>query len=332
MKTKPAKTVLLITHSGDYFTIDNVERRVAEFGYRPYRLDTDTFPQTAQLAIRLKDGTPTLSWRKDEKEQEISGGDIHSVWMRRFSTPHIDEDMDPILKQGCIRESRETLDIFLKELDHLPWLDHRGIITKTDNKFYQLKIARQVGLRVPQTLITNTPAEVRRFYDELDGNMITKMLTPLTTSMGGGSPFVYTHAVSRQALEELDSLCYSPMIFQERIPKAYELRVAYVDGELFTGAVETRKFVTAEAQADWRASGGENFQWIPYTVPETETNKIREMMNRFGLKFGAIDIIVTPGNDYVFLEVNPVGEWGMLEKDLELPISRAIARVLTREH
>ena len=51
-------------------------------------------------------------------------------------------------------------------------------------------------------------------------------------------------------------------------------------------------------------------------------------MEHLQLSFGAIDLIVQPDGQYVFLEVNPVGEWGMLEKDLDLPISRAIARGL----
>jgi hypothetical protein len=33
---------------------------------------------------------------------------------------------------------------------------------------------------------------------------------------------------------------------------------------------------------------------------------------------------------YYFLEVNPVGEWGMLEKFLHLPISEAIAQHLIK--
>jgi glutathione synthase/RimK-type ligase-like ATP-grasp enzyme len=46
------------------------------------------------------------------------------------------------------------------------------------------------------------------------------------------------------------------------------------------------------------------------------------------LNFGAFDFILTPSGEYVFLEVNPVGEWGMLERDLDLPISTAIADFL----
>ena len=51
-------------------------------------------------------------------------------------------------------------------------------------------------------------------------------------------------------------------------------------------------------------------------------------MSELGLVFGAIDMICTPAGEHVFLEVNPGGEWGMLERDLGLPIADAIARAL----
>lgn len=51
-------------------------------------------------------------------------------------------------------------------------------------------------------------------------------------------------------------------------------------------------------------------------------------MSKLGLVFGAVDLICTPSGELVFLEVNPGGEWGMLERDLGLPISEAIADAL----
>ena len=54
-------------------------------------------------------------------------------------------------------------------------------------------------------------------------------------------------------------------------------------------------------------------------------------MRDLGLVFGAVDLICTPAGEHVFLEVNPGGEWGMLERDLGLPISEASASALLDE-
>jgi len=118
------------------------------------------------------------------------------------------------------------------------------------------------------------------------------------------------------------------MAFQEYIAKEYELRIIYVDGQLFTGAVHWQD--PGEAPVDWRTTEQEVFKWEHFSAPETLADKIRALMKQMGLYFGALDVILTPGGQYVFLEVNPTGEWGMLERDLGLTISEAIANALTK--
>ncbi|PSB57762.1 MvdD family ATP-grasp ribosomal peptide maturase, partial [Chamaesiphon polymorphus CCALA 037] len=66
----------------------------------------------------------------------------------------------------------------------------------------------------------------------------------------------------------------------------------------------------------------------PYTLPADVEAKLLQFMEYFGLNYGAIDIIVTVDGRYVFLEVNPVGEFFWLELYAGLPISNAIADLL----
>ena len=55
---------------------------------------------------------------------------------------------------------------------------------------------------------------------------------------------------------------------------------------------------------------------------------LRALVRALGLVYGAADLIRTPDGEHVFLELNPGGEWGMLELALELPIAAALARSL----
>jgi glutathione synthase/RimK-type ligase-like ATP-grasp enzyme len=48
------------------------------------------------------------------------------------------------------------------------------------------------------------------------------------------------------------------------------------------------------------------------------------------LRFGAIDMIVTPEGRYVFLEINPNGQWRWIEDASGLPISDALCDALAR--
>lgn len=325
-----AKIVLLLTHSKDHYTIDRVEEAISRLGYRPFRFNTDQFPQEIKLSVGINPRQILSTLANGRNKKALDPGDVYSVWLRKIGFPYIDKDMDPVLRNGCINESKHTLGIFLSLLDRVRWIDPLAQVLKIENnKFFQLQAAQAKGILTPITLISNDPVQVRQFYEQMQGNIIAKMLTPLTVSMEGNTPFVYTRRVQREDLKDADLLRYSPMVFQEYIPKKYELRIIYVDGHLYTGAIPAQEF-QKENQADWRAAKSGKFRWESFKVPKELAGKIRQLMKSLGLCFGALDVILTPDGRYVFLEVNPTGEWGMLERDLELPISNAIARALTR--
>lgn len=70
--------------------------------------------------------------------------------------------------------------------------------------------------------------------------------------------------------------------------------------------------------------------WQPYQLPQSIEAKLLELMKKLGLNYGAIDLILTPNNEYVFLEINPVGEFFWLDLYAGLPISSAIAELLSQ--
>lgn len=324
----PQKTILLLTHSKDYYTIDHVERAISRKGYRPFRFNTDQFPEQVKLSIHLEEGELVLGLEEENQQKKFYAKDVYSIWVRKIGMPYIPDNMDPLLRKGCMTESMEVLEIFLRVFDHVRWIDDLTRIRKAEDKLYQLRTAQAVGLVTPKTLITNNPQEVRQFYQSLDGNIVAKMMTPLTQSMEGNTPFVHTNRIGPEDLEHLDSLRHSPMTFQEYIQKKYELRIIYVDGQLFTGGLHWKD--SGQAPADWRVASHEVFKWEHFNVPEAFADKIRAFMKQMGLYFGALDVIVSSNEEYVFLEVNPSGEWGMLERDLGLPISDAIADALIK--
>jgi hypothetical protein len=55
-------------------------------------------------------------------------------------------------------------------------------------------------------------------------------------------------------------------------------------------------------------------------------------MNSFGINFASIDLIVTPSGEFVFLDLNPNGQWLWLEVELGLPLVAAMADLLTKEY
>ncbi len=315
--------VLLITHSGDFFTIDRVAEALSKKGAQPFRLDTDKFPLEVQMTARFDKSKSyhTLEYGT----HSISTEQVQAVWMRRIWEPDLSKELAPQFREACVRESQATLDGFWDSLREARWVDNLERINVAHNKLLQLRVASVVGFVIPQTLITNKAESAREFFQQVNGKMVSKLLTTLSRSMEATSFFLYTSTVKEEDLLDAESLRYCPMVFQEQIPKQSELRVVYVNGNVFVGALDADVYAGA---VDWRKPGVEVGAWQHYKLPDEVVNRLKIFMGKLGLLFGALDFIVTPSGEYVFLEINPIGEWGMLEKDLDLPISSAIADAL----
>lgn len=317
--------VLLITHSDDFFTIDRVAEALLKKGAQPFRLDTDKFPLQVQLTAHFD---KTKSCHTIEYDNHsISTEQVQAVWMRRIWEPELSQQLAPKFREACIRESKATLDGFWDSLKGAKWVDDLERIDYASNKLRQLRIASEVGFVIPQTLVTNKAQAVRQFFEQVNGKMVSKLLTALSYSMTANSSFfLYTSIVKEEDLQDAESLRYCPMVFQEQIPKQQELRVVYVNGNVFVGALNADVYATATV--DWRKPGVEVGAWQHHQLPDEFVCRLQAFMGKFGLSFGSLDFILTPSGEYVFLEINPVGEWGMLEKNLDLPISDAIAEAL----
>jgi MvdC family ATP-grasp ribosomal peptide maturase len=318
--------ILLLTHSADHYTIDLVSDALARAGARPVRVNTDGFPGEVRLSARI--GADGQRHALRTGNAVVDAADVAAVWLRKLWIPRMDPSLEESFREHCIRESRAALHGFLGGLGRCRWLDPPEHVRQAEEKLRQLREARAAGLRIPRTLSSNDPEEVRGFFDELarEGRgMVAKLLTPFSVGMGRPAQFVYTSEVREADLAALESLRHCPMLFQERIEKARELRIAYVDGRCFAGAVDARG---TSGEADWRRAAVGECAWLEEDVPAELAAGLRRLMSAFGLRFGAADVIITPEGEHVFLEVNPGGEWGMLQRDLGLPIAEAIADAL----
>ncbi|MEN3330152.1 MAG: hypothetical protein V7638_4959 [Acidobacteriota bacterium] len=316
--------VLLLTHSGDYYTVDLVAQALARKGVRPIRFNTDLFPSLVKLSARA--GDERVAHLVTEAAEETSVDEVRAVWARKLWTARMAEDLDERYRAMCVNESAAALEGFLDALHNVLWVNNLVHQRNAENKQRQLRLAARAGLRVPRTLVTNDAVAARQFFAETEGQTVAKLLRPLAVSMDADTPFVYTNRVREEELVQAEALRHSPMVFQELIPKAYELRVACVAGEAFAGALDATG--TSRGHTDWRRAAPEECRWQTAQLPTEVASGLQALMFELGLVFGAVDLICTPEGEHVFLEVNPGGEWGMLERDLGLPISEAIAAAL----
>lgn len=324
--TSDHPAVLLLTHSGDFFVIDRVIEALERRGARPVRFDTDRFPR--QLGLSFLDAADTGQSplrRMDLDGQEIDAAEVEAVWTRSLWPPDLGEELDPEHRAACSSQAREAMRGFFLGLDGARWINDLHAMARAENKLVQLRAARRSGLTIPRTLITNEPERVRRFHADLAGRVVTKLLAGLTFGMHRTEGTFHTSEVGEEDLEHLDGLRYSPMIFQEKVDKDCELRVMYIAGRTFAGAVRA---AGTRGATDWRRAEVTEAGWEPAEIPEELIAAMGRFMAELGIRQGAFDFIRTPGGEHMFLEVNPVGEWGMLERDLNLPITEAVADAL----
>lgn len=191
------------------------------------------------------------------------------------------------------------------------------------SKLEQIYLARECGLDVPETLVTNDPDAVR----ELIGRCGKVVYKSLTTTDFSEAHWIWTTLLDESRIEQYaDNICRAPGIFQEFVPKVYELRVTIVGDKIFSVKIVTPS--EGPGVIDWRLSEPANNVELA-----TISGGVAEALLRYnqmnGLVFAAHDLIVSPEGRTVFLECNRSGQYHWLEERLGLGISEAIATHLS---
>ena len=65
-----------------------------------------------------------------------------------------------------------------------------------------------------------------------------------------------------------------------------------------------------------------------HVLPNNIKKMCIELTRKLNLNYSAIDMILDENNDYVFLEINPNGQWAWIENKLQFPISKKIVDLL----
>jgi glutathione synthase/RimK-type ligase-like ATP-grasp enzyme len=136
----------------------------------------------------------------------------------------------------------------------------------------------------------------------------------------------HTQRVTRGDLGHFPRLRHSPMIFQPCLDKRVEVRVTVVGNRVFAAEIHSQR--NGRTRIDSRL----DFERTPHyahELPEPIAEKCCALTARLELAYSTIDLIVTPDEEYVFLELNPNGQYLWIEKITGLPISEAIADHLT---
>jgi glutathione synthase/RimK-type ligase-like ATP-grasp enzyme len=322
-----SKAVLVLTNTMD-MGADVVLQHIRRSAVRGYRFNTDGFP--SETRITLGKSTDQVSGYINLPECNNVGIEtIQSIWYRR-PRPSIQRLQHEGLAKFVREESAAALWSFYTTSD-VYWMNQPLIASALleHNKLYQMQIAAQLGIAVPNTIITNDPNDLIAFCQQNGGTIAIKLLKGnLFRKEGEDLPFlIYTQKVSEADLaKRKDELEVAPIFAQEYIEKAFELRVTFVAGTFFACAIDSQS--SEQTRVDWRRYDFTKVTHTQYELPESVQSALARLMSYWGLNFGAIDMICTPDGRFVFLEVNSAGEWLWIEQLTNMPISKAIADAL----
>jgi len=237
-----------------------------------------------------------------------------AVWHRRPGPPVPPEGLhagDSILVKKESEALIDSLWYFLA--DRAFWVNPRSGVERASCKALQLREAARCGFAVPKTLMSNDPAQVRDFFRACNGDVVYKLQLPAWWDTGnGGLASAFTARLSSRHLED-DAIRNCPAIFQERVRKAFELRITCM-GDTFV-AVKLNSQESDRGKTDWRvADAVKGLAQEPFSLPRDVERACRRLLERLGIVFACIDVVVTPDGDYVFLEVNEGGQFLWLEE------------------
>lgn len=210
-----------------------------------------------------------------------------------------------------------TTDIF--------WINNPVSTAACNLKIRNLQIAAAQGFKIPQTLITNSPDDFEFFLTQIPSQKA--IYKPLTYYYEEDNIAVFTSVVPLDAPTKFKNNIYvTPLLLQEQIEKEFELRITVVGEKAYSVRIDSQSFNST--RIDWRRDQTIENIYSQFVLPEHIESKIISLHKKLGLVYGAYDFIVDKSGEFVFLEVNPSGQWLWLEQATGIEISSAIARLL----
>ncbi len=317
--------ILIVTGDNDPHA-DYVGEQLRRRGAEVARFDPGQFPAQAEIAVAYGPaGRSACTLRFGGELVALS--EVAAVWYRRPNAPVPHPEVrDTVCREYVAEECKRFVYDVWESLD-CRWLPARpAAIHRAALKGSQLAVAAALGFELPPTLITNSPDQFMEFYRQHNGNIVSKLASPAFGRTAGKTFSRYTEVVSKRDVGYARSIRFAPVIFQAYVPKRLEIRVTAVGDRVF--AAEIHSQAANHTRHDWRRYDLGQTLHRPHDLPPSVGEQCVRLVAELGLCYGAIDLVLTPDGRYVFLELNPNGQYLWIEEVTGLPITDAICDLL----
>ena len=307
-------SVLILSNLADPHA-QAVLARLAGLGTRVELLDLAEYPGKLSLTMTFgaEEGRRLRLRRLGQGELDLDS--IRSVWWRRPGPFGLPETLrDPAHRELAISEANTAFRGMFAAMEAI-WINPPALEAVAIHKPYQLALAQGLGLEIPETVMTSDPEEAREFWRACDGDVIYKQFIALK------DVWAETRRLGEAETKIADAaIRLAPVIFQRHVAAVADLRVTIIGEEVFAAAADVRNLVY---DVDVRLNL--NVKHVAHDLPYDVKEKLHALMRRLGLVYGAIDLRLTDEGRYVFLEINPSGQFLYVEHQTGQPITAALA-------
>lgn len=256
-----------------------------------------------------------------------------AVWFRRGSFKNISTDffssfnlpfeIKNQLHRHFYQEQKTLYEFVYKKICHR---QINSPLHYIPDKLEILEMARNIGINIPETIVTTQKSEVKKFIDKHQ-HVVTKNIQDIAILKLGS--YIQSHKTNLLTEESFNAMPehFGYSLFQQAIRKKYELRVFYYNKRFYSIANFSQRNPnsTIDSRALQNNSGALN-RLTCFEIPSGLKNKIVQLMSALSMNTGSMDFIVTPQNKIYFLEVNPVGQFDYVGIFGNYQIEKAIAK------
>lgn len=265
---------------------------------------------------------------------ELYGHQITAIWDRRpftpkkLSTKHKEKKVNKFLRNEALG-FLQFIRFYLRDLYSI------GNIVNdrpASSKMLQLSVAKRLGIKVPDTIFANTKnafLPLLRKYEVISLKPIDA--DGFFTDDGMEYIFYSRKAKSSEIMAQPNEAFEQTASFlQNYIDKKYELRITVCNEDVVACKIDSQSLDDDKGKIDWRQGYDYGLKQDIVTIPDNVKQFCIEFLKEMHLNFGCFDFIVTPDDDYVFLECNPNGQWLWIELATGYDISKIIAKNLAK--
>lgn len=243
--------------------------------------------------------------------------EISSVWYRRGSLRFVRHKYKDDAINLHMNEHQHWLEDYVRK-----YLECKKQVNKESNyhvnKLVVLDVAKQIGFDVPKSFLAENTANVEvnnTIIKTIAGNGVLEFDN---TNYAG---LMYTSLVEKKHENQ-----FFITLFQEKIEKDFEIRTFYLNEKIWSMAIFSQN--DDQTKVDYRKYNHKRpNRNVRYNLPLDVEDKIRKLMKELDLNSGSIDFMKS-GDQFYFLEVNPVGQFGNVtyycNYDLDCEIAKSL--------